>query len=76
MDAAPRFATGYNLSVTADAKHLIEEFAALPELSKREVLAEILRISRDLDYPHMSDDELTLAANEVFLTYDEREENR
>lgn len=59
--------------MTADAKHLLEEFASLPEPSKREVLAEILRMSKDLDYPAMSNDELTFAANEVFLSYDERE---
>jgi hypothetical protein len=59
--------------VTAEAKHLIEEFGALPNPSKREVLAELLRLARDLDYPEMSEDELTFAANEVFLAYDERE---
>ena len=59
--------------MTAEAKHLIEEFGALPEPSKREVLAELLRISRNLDYPEISDDELTSSANQVFLTYDERE---
>lgn len=59
--------------MTAEAKHLIEEFGALPEPTKREVLAELLRISRNLDYPEMGDDELTAAANEVFLAYDERE---
>ena len=59
--------------MTTEAKHLIEEFGALPEPSKREVLAELLRISRHLDYPEMTNDELTSAANEVFLAYDERE---
>jgi hypothetical protein len=59
--------------VTFEAKHLIEEFGALPDPSKREVLAELQRISRHLDYPEMNDHELTSAANEVFLSYDERE---
>jgi hypothetical protein len=59
--------------MTIEAKHLIEEFGALPDLSKREVLAELLRLSHHLDYPEMSDDELTSSANEVFLRYDERE---
>lgn len=62
--------------MTTEAKHLIEEFGALPEPSKREVLAELLRMSRHLDYPEMSDDELVSAANDVFLAYDERESNR
>ena len=59
--------------MTAEAKHLLEEFGALPDPSKREVLAELLRVSRYLDYPEMSDEELTSAANDVFLAYDERE---
>lgn len=59
--------------MTAEAKHLIEEFGALPDPSKREVLAQLLRLSGDFDYPQMSADELTFAANEVFRGYDERE---
>ena len=59
--------------MTAESKQLIEEFGALPDGSKREVLAELLRIARELDYPEMGSDELTSAANELFLGYDERE---
>lgn len=59
--------------MTTEAKHLIEEFGALPDPSKREVLAELLRLSRHLDYPEISDDELSSSANDVFLGYDERE---
>jgi DNA-binding transcriptional ArsR family regulator len=59
--------------VTAEAKHLIEEFGALSDPARREVLAELLRLSRDLDYPITGDDELTSAANEIFLSYDDRE---
>jgi hypothetical protein len=59
--------------MTAEAKHLIEEFGALSDPAKREVLTELLRLSRNLEYPVASDDELTSVANEVFLSYDERE---
>jgi hypothetical protein len=59
--------------VTADAKHILEDFRALPDADKREVLAELVRISRGIDYPELSDDELLAAANDVFLAYDERE---
>jgi hypothetical protein len=59
--------------VTSAAKHIIEDFGALPDPAKREVLAELLRMSRYLDYPSMSDDELVSAADEVFLQYDRRE---
>ncbi len=61
------------MGVTAQAKHIIEDFGALPDQEKREVLAEILRISRDIQYPPVSDDELLLTADEIFLEYDRRE---
>jgi len=50
------------------------DFEALPAPPKREVLAELIGMSRDLDYPAISDDELLASANEVFLTYDRRPE--
>ena len=59
--------------MTADVKHFVDDFQALPNAAKREVLAELVRISRHLDYPAVSDDELLSAANDVFLSYDERE---
>jgi hypothetical protein len=60
--------------MTAEAKHIVEDFEALPDPAKREVLAELVRISGRIDYPAMSDDELISAANDVFLGYDERED--
>ena len=59
--------------VTAEAKHLIENFESLPDQEKIEVLAEIIRMSRDIDYPEVADDELRSAADRVFLEYDRRE---
>jgi len=59
--------------MTAEARNVIEEFRSLPDAAKREVLAELMRISRTIDYPPVSDDELVSAANDVFLAYDERE---
>ena len=59
--------------MTADAKHIVEDFQALPDVAKREVLAELVRISGRIDYPSVSDEELLSAANDVFLAYDERE---
>ena len=59
--------------MTADAKHIIEDFDALPDASKRAVLTELIRLSRHLDYPAINDDELLSAADEVFLAYDRRE---
>ena len=60
--------------MTAEAKHIIDDFGALPDAAKREVLAELIRISRHLDYPEMSDDELRSAAEQIFLEYDRRED--
>ena len=59
--------------VTADAKHIVDDFRALPDAAKREVLAELVRISGHIEYPAISDEELLMAANDVFLSYDERE---
>ena len=53
---------------------MIEEFEALPDPAKREVLAELIRLSRDIDYPAISDGELLTAADAIFLEYDRREE--
>jgi hypothetical protein len=60
--------------MTAEAKHIVEDFEALPDTAKREVLAELVRISGRIDYPSVSDDELISAANDIFLAYDERED--
>lgn len=59
--------------MTADAKHVVEDFRALPDAAKREVLAELVRISGHIEYPEISDEELLTVANDVFLGYDERE---
>lgn len=59
--------------MTAQAKHIIEEFQALPDQAKREVLAELIRTSRFIDYPETSEDELLSAADTIFLDYDRRE---
>lgn len=59
--------------MTAEAKHIIDDFGALPDATKREVLAELLRISRYLEYPEVGDDELLVNADELFLEYDRRE---
>jgi len=48
--------------MTAEAKHIVDDFRALPDPAKREVLAELV-----------SEDELLVAADDVFLAYDKRE---
>jgi hypothetical protein len=68
----PHSALEFN-AMTTEAKHIVDGFQALPDTAKREVLAELVRISGRIDYPTVSDDELLSAANDVFLSYDERE---
>jgi hypothetical protein len=63
----------YNLCVTAEAKHIVDRFKALPDSSKREVLAQLLLIARRIDYPEIGDDEVMAVADEVFRKYDRRE---
>ncbi len=57
----------------SDLKHIIDDFGALPDHEKREVLAELIRMSQHIEYPSISDEELLSAANDVFLGYDQRE---
>jgi hypothetical protein len=59
--------------MTAAGKHILEDFEVLPDPEKREVLADLLRISRNIVYPEIAEEELLAAANEVFLDYDRRE---
>ena len=59
--------------MTAEAKHIVDDFRALSDPAKREVLAELVRISGRIDYPAVSQDELLAAADDVFLEYDKRE---
>jgi hypothetical protein len=63
----------HNPFVTAEARHLIEDFEKLPDAEKREVLSELLRAAQSFEYPPISDDEIASAANAVFLEYDRRE---
>jgi len=59
--------------MTAAAAHIIEDFEALPEPEKREVLARLLRIASHLDYGPISEEELLVSADELFLAYDREE---
>ena len=61
--------------MTAAGKHIVDDFESLPDAEKREVLANLLRISRSIEYPEISDEELVTSANAVFLEYDRQESN-
>ena len=59
--------------MTAAGKHIVDDFTSLPDSEKREVLANLLRISRSIDYPNVSDEELVASADALFVEYDRRE---
>lgn len=62
--------------MTQAARKLLEEFDALPDPDRAEVLAELLRrvglASHDLPDP----DDLTAAADRLFVELDRREQSR
>ncbi len=62
--------------MTSVGKHILEDFANLPDPEKREVLANLLRISREIEYPEVSDEELIASADALFLEYDHRESDQ
>lgn len=55
------------------AENLISTFDQLPESEKREVAANILRRTLEIEFPPLSDDELVLSAEDTFLELDSRE---
>lgn len=59
--------------MTTAGKHIVQDFEILPDSEKREVLANLLRISREIEYPAISDEELTASADAIFAEYDRRE---
>ena len=61
--------------MTTTAENLISIFDTLPEPEKREVATVILHRTLEFDLPPLSDDELVLSAEELFLALDREEEN-
>ena len=57
------------------AENLISIFDTLPEPERREVATVILHRTLDFDLPPLSDDELVLNAEQLFLALDREEEN-
>jgi hypothetical protein len=57
------------------AQLVLESIDCLSSPEKREVLDEIIRRSRDLDWPPLDDETIDRIADEAFLEYDLREAN-
>ena len=59
--------------MTAEAQNVIATFETLPDEEKREVLAKLMRMAGQLEYPEVSDDALVAIADDLFREYDRRE---
>ncbi len=60
--------------MTRSVQDLLDTFDRLPEVEKREAASEILRRVRGFTFAPLSDEELILSAEELFLELDRREE--
>lgn len=59
--------------MTTSVQILLDSFDRLPLQEKREAVAEILRRSRDIEVPALTDDDLIASAEAVFLMLDAEE---
>lgn len=55
------------------AQDVLNQYVQLPIAEKRKVISALLRESLDIETPEMSDEELVLTAEELFLELDRRE---
>ena len=59
--------------MSTTANEILDSFDHLAEDEKREVASEIIRRTRELELPPLTDDELALNAETLFLELDKRE---
>jgi hypothetical protein len=59
--------------MTTATQHLLDSFDLLSAPERQAVACEILRRMRDVDLPILSDEELVLSAEALFLELDSRE---
>jgi hypothetical protein len=60
-------------TILTPARRVLDSFDLLTEMEKRQVVSEILRRATWLGAPGLSDEELVLTAEEVFLELDRSE---
>jgi hypothetical protein len=61
--------------MTKAAQDFLRSFKALPKSDQHDVLVSLLRLPIEADYTAPSDDELVLAADEVFGELDKAEKS-
>jgi len=59
--------------MTPTVQQILDTFDQMPETERQELAAEILRRALSVDYGSLSDEELILNAEQVFLELDQRE---
>lgn len=59
--------------MTVLAQEILNTFDRLPDAEQLEVAVEILRRLVHLDFPPLTDEDLVLNAEELFLTLDQQE---
>jgi hypothetical protein len=59
--------------MTTATQHLLDAFDLLSALEKQAVTCEILRRMQDVDLTPLSDEDLVLSAEALFLTLDRRD---
>lgn len=59
--------------MTARVQELLKTFDRLTDLERRSLASEILKRVIDLDFPPLSDEDLVLNAEELFLELDRQE---
>ena len=60
--------------MTCSVQEFLDTFDHLPEAERREAASEILRRVKELTFDPISDDELLISADELFLELDRRED--
>ena len=59
--------------MTASAQEILKNFDRLPDTEQLEIALEILRRIINFDFPPLTDDDLTLNSEELFLALDQQE---
>ncbi|BAU42823.1 MULTISPECIES: hypothetical protein [Cyanophyceae] len=59
--------------MTALAQEILDNFDRLPNTEQMEIALEILRRIINFDFPPLTDEDLTLSAEELFLALDQQE---
>jgi hypothetical protein len=61
------------LFVNETSQKLLDSFERLPEVEKQQLVIEILRRTLNLEIPPLTEEELTLNAEAIFLSLDAEE---